>query len=138
MKKSLIAISAVVLLSGASVGGKLAYDNYQAKEQTKQQTKAIIDDFYSLNSKLKTGINKLNYTEEVAKLQTNLDKFNRDNPQSEIYGTLYISLSDYKTASTYWSRCIEAGLSCTEQLTPLWDESGKAIDRANDKFLKIK
>lgn len=77
----------------------------------------VIDKFYDLNSRVESGINYQNYSNEVSNLKVAFDRLGRK-PQAknfEAYKHLGAALMNYKDAKELWQVCMEDS-DCTNQI----------------------
>jgi len=77
----------------------------------------VIDKFYDLNSRVESGINYQNYTNEVSNLKVVFDRLGRK-PQAKNFDTykhLGAALMNYQDAKELWKICIEDS-DCTHQI----------------------
>jgi hypothetical protein len=78
---------------------------------TRKLEQALLDEFYSLNSKLGVGLSYLQYGIELTQLMSSLNKFEREQGNSIIIPNLKASMTAHIDALTLWKACIE---NCTK------------------------
>ena len=74
---------------------------------TRKLEQALLDEFYSLNSKLGIGLSYLQYGQELTQLKSSLDKFEREQENSIVISNLKASMVAYIDALSLWKECIE-------------------------------
>jgi hypothetical protein len=104
-----IAISVLIVASGVATTKYIIDTNnsYQAALENKKIAQNTLDEFYSLASRVKVGINQINYAEAISKLKVTLDKLERETPNPLILANLKVAFTAYSDALVVWKYCNE-------------------------------
>ena len=119
-------------------GGQPSLVNQPIPSELYQKIQAVLDEFASLSSRLKVGLNYSTYSEQVSSLRVALDQLERSPEASSLAVTMKLetAFERHKVALDQWTECLSPkDLPClSEDHSFFWTSAQGWVESAQKDF----